>query len=306
METGSIDKAVLLDVGAREGVGDEWHVFDDRLHVIGFEPDPHEAELLQSDARDGWTFVASALGAKRETRRFNRTRLPAGSGIYASVELFDRTASRTNVEIVSRGDIDLVPLDDLDVGEVDFAKLDVELAELDVLIGGRRTFRNALAIEVEVHFPKRPSDAGCFAEVDAFIRELGLDLFDLDVYRFARGTFPSNPIYDFRDADGAPTPGPTVEGPVLTGDALYVRDLVRTDSPAARQVALLAAFYDIHRLPDCAGELLRMHGAALGIEIEDLLASLEPPSAGVSASDGRLYGPNYHLLEEAWRERVVG
>jgi hypothetical protein len=247
--------------------------------------------------------VVAGLGARRETRRLHRTRFPAGSGLYKSVELFDRVANRPNVEIVSDETVALVPLDDLEVGRVDFAKLDVELAELDVLEGGRRTFSTALATELEVHFPKRPPEAGCFAEVDTFMRELGFELFDLDVYRFARGDFPSNPIYDYRDPAGNAIPGPTNEGSALTGDALYVRDLARVGAVTAREVALLAAFYDIHRLPDCVDELLRAHGEVLGTDTARLLELLESPSRGVNAPDGRRYGPNYHLFEEAWRER---
>jgi FkbM family methyltransferase len=301
--SGLIDEVILVDGGARGGVSSEWAAFEGRLRVIAFEPDSAEAARLESEAPPGWTYIAAALGSHRETRKLHDTRFPAGSGLYRSVDLFDRVANRVNVEPIGTHDVALVPLDDLVVGNVDFAKLDVELAEFDVIQGGRRTLSSALAVEIEIHFPKRPPDAGCFAEVDSLMRELGFELFDLDVYRFARGTFPSNALYDARDAGGNPIPGPTVEGPVLTGDALYVRDLARSAAPTARQVSLLAAFYEIHRLPDCADELLRVHGESLGVDVENLLALLVPRADGVTAVDGRQHGPNYHLFEQAWRER---
>ena len=291
------DPVRVLDVGAHGGSPPELAQFPS-VDLIGFEPDPEEASRLT--AAGGGRYIPTALGARAESRQLRITRFPPGSGLYNSADLFAGTENERSVELVRTETINVERLDDFAARErlqaFDFIKIDAELAELDIIEGGRNTISQALAVELEVHFPKRPPSAGCFAEVDEAMREMGFELYDLDVYRFARVELPSPPIYDYRGEHGEAVPGPTVEGQALTGDALYFRT-----APDPDRVLKHAALLELHRLPDCAAALLDAHSEVPGAEqFRRLLAA---NADGLEALDGRRYGPNYHVFEELWQRQ---
>lgn len=282
---------VLLDVGARGGIANHWNVFGDRLRVLAVDADP--------DA-EGETFV---IAAGRGRRRFYRRVFAAADGLHDTGALFAGTVSEGIVETLAVEDTATVALTDAfrpaDLELVDFAKIDVELAEADVLEGSGPLLDSALGVELEVHFPKRPEEAACFAEIDELMRSRGYELYDLDVYRFSRPAWPAPALYDYRNDDGGPLgSGPNTEGQVLTGDALYIRrDLAATHD----RLLKLACIFELHRLRDCALELLERSDA--DVELLDLLRR---PHDALRASDGTPWGPNYHIFEELWRQRPAG
>ena len=154
----------------------------------------------------------------------------------------------------------------------------------------------ALAIELEVHFPRRPRGSGTFAEVDAFLQDHGYELYDLETYRYSRAAFPSPRLYDYRHADGTRDPlGANVEGQILTGDALYVLATPPTDPERALK---LACIFELHRLRDCAVDLLtRVPVAGANVEL------LKRPYDALVNAEGEPYGPNFHIFEDLWRQR---
>jgi FkbM family methyltransferase len=290
---------VVLDLGARGGPHPVWQVFDPDVVVRGVEADPAAAAGV-ADTRP------VVLGERRERRVFHRGAFGAADSLYRFEELFAGVGNADAFIGRVPSEVETVPLDDLEFGPVDVIKLDLEGAELEALRGGEQTLASCLMVETEVHFPRRPADAAVFADIDEHLRERGFELYDLDVHRFARSAFPSPSVYDYRDEQGRPMTGNTVEGQVLTGDALYFR-------PDRRRRLKLACLFETHRLPDCAAEQL------LGTHDEALINFLTPPIGGRYPTyreylgharrfldpQGRVIGPNYHLLEELW-DRAEG
>jgi FkbM family methyltransferase len=276
---------VVCDVGVRGGPPAVWEPLGDQVRLIGFDPDPDEVGRLTASFPAA-TFLPLALGAHRERRTMYLTSFPAGSGFHRTQELMAGTDNERNVEIVGTTEVDVAPLDSLDLPQIDFLKLDVELAELDVLEGASRQLEGLTGVELEVHFPKRPAEAACFAEVDTFLRSHGFELYDLETYRFARRERPSPRLYDYRDDAGDVIPGPTVEGQILTGDALYFRPLIAAAGWGTLRLLKFACMLELHRLADCAAALLH------DTPFQELLRGDERADA---------IGPNYHLLEELWR-----
>ena len=184
-------------------------------NVIPIDPDEREPG------------ITAVIGRTRERRPFFRREYWPCDSLYRSEELFEGTAARVAHEL-SRIDTvevrqltDLVPAERL--GRIDFAKLDVEQAEMDVLVSSGPLLESVLGLELEVHFPKRPAESACFSEVDTYLQAHGFELYDLDVFRYTRPQWPAATLYDVRDDSGEPVSAPTVEGQVLTGDALYIR-----------------------------------------------------------------------------------
>jgi Methyltransferase FkbM domain len=282
----------LLDLGARGGTPSQWLVFGDQLEVIPIDPDEREPG------------ITAVVGRTRELRPFFRREYWPSDSLYRSEELFEGTATRDAHEVKRIETVETQPLIHLVASEllarIDFAKLDVEQAEMDVLVNSGPLLEAVLGLEVEVHFPKRPAESACFSEVDTYLRGHGFELYDLDVFRYTRPQWPAPTLYDVRDESGRPVPAPTVEGQTLTGDALYIR----RDRPTEGDRAIkLACIFELHRLRDCAVALLER---AADLVPDDVSALLKQPYDSVHAEDGRPWGPNYHIFEELWRLRPYG
>jgi FkbM family methyltransferase len=279
----------LLDVGSRGGIAEQWRVFGDRLRELAVEPDPDEPG------------ISAVLAAEPGTARFFHRPYPATDGLYRMDELYEGTVIEPIAEPVGSETVPTTTLLELfgaeTLGAVDFVKLDVEFAELDVLRGAGPLLGAALAIELEVHFPKRPRDAGCFAEVDLFLQEHGYELYDLEPYRYSRPDFPSPRLYDYRAADGTVDPlGASVEGQILTGDALYVTTRVPADPD---RILKLACIFELHRLRDCAVDLLERST----VEVPGDPGLLRREHDALVDADGGRWGPNFHVFEDLWAQR---
>lgn len=135
--------------------------------------------------------------------------------------------------------------------DTDFAKIDVQGAELEILKGGEAYFRKHLiGLEVEVEFASIYEGQPLFSQVDAYIREeLGLELWDI------RGTY-------WRHKAGLDAEGPT-KGRLIFGDALYFRPL-----------STLAAWLHEHALNEAQGKLYALLMAATAYGYNDYALAL--------------------------------
>jgi FkbM family methyltransferase len=158
------------------------------LEVIGFEPDGEECERLNRDAGSlGYPVRFLPYGLWRETAErvpFHVCNWPVASSIYRPNAAFLRSFPNAEglfgvkeVRMISTRCLDEV------CGEeglsVDCLKLDVEGAELDVLLGGERALAEALVLEVEVEFQPLFEDQPLFADIDGHLRERGWSLLGL-------------------------------------------------------------------------------------------------------------------------------
>jgi len=260
----SEDRLCLFDVGARGGLHERWQPYGRFLDVVGFEADAEECARLASEGR----FLPYALG--RETRSgvpFYVARWPVASSVYppnpAVLDRFLYASALLRVD--EERTVDTVALDEVcDQAETwpDCLKLDVEGAELDVLLGGPRAVRHALVLEVEVEFLPIRIGQPLFADVDEHLRAVGWELVGL------RRTH-------WRHKGGLD--GPT-GGQLVQADALYINMAAVADLSQTRALKLLVALTAYRQL-DLVLDLLRGRFAALlpADEVEQLLV----PTRGV-------------------------
>ncbi|PIS39011.1 MAG: hypothetical protein COT34_00620, partial [Candidatus Nealsonbacteria bacterium CG08_land_8_20_14_0_20_43_11] len=173
------------------------------------------------------------------------------------------------------------------IGHIDFLKLDVEGAELDVLKGASDYLKNdgALGVLVEVRF-QRSSNQPIFSEVDSFMESMGFNLFDVSIYRHSRKTLPG--AFLEKDEKGKSVPGSSRKGQVIWANALYLRDGVAELQNGVNQsawnacrVLKLACLFEIFDLSDCAIELLQQtRDYFKDISIDYLIDLLTPPLKG--------------------------
>lgn len=214
------DRLRLFDVGARGGVDPRWRRYAAYLEVVAFEPNQAECDRLNREAGslpyparflNGalWRDVSSdvpfyvanwevASSFYRPNQAFLRS-FPGAGALLGTKER--RLISTTTLDEVHRTE-GLAP---------DCLKVDVEGAELDVLVGGDEVLDRALVLEIEVEFSPVFSGQPMFWEVDAHLRERGWRLLGL-----RRNSW--------RRIPQARTNAPGYGGQLIAADALYANE----------------------------------------------------------------------------------
>jgi FkbM family methyltransferase len=257
------DRLRLFDVGARGGIDARWHKYTAYLEVVAFEPDPGECDRLNRAAASlpyPVRFVNGALW--REVRSdvpFHVAHWEVASSIYPPNEEFlssfpDAAALLATKE---RRSISTTTLDEVHGTEglaADCLKLDVEGAELDVLVGGEGVLGEALVLEVEVEFSPVFSGQPMFWDVDAHLRERGWRLLGL-----RRNSWRRTP--------GASTRAPGYGGQLIAADALYVNESAISGALELNRelklIVMLAAYFQWDLLFD------RIKGSPALAELSD-------------------------------------
>lgn len=206
---------IHCDVGARDGLCYRWRPLRSTLKTVAFEPEREEFEKLSAaDGEEGVT-LNCAVFSKDGNLRLNLTRARGCSSVYEpNLELLSLYPEAERFTIDKAVEVPCSRLDALRADgrlpDLDFIKIDVQGAELDVLKGGRALLRESLiGMELEMDFIPMYRGQALFAEVDAYLRgELGLRMQDLRKYYWKlKGS----------ETLGAP------RGQLVFADALYLR-----------------------------------------------------------------------------------
>ncbi|MGG5890435.1 FkbM family methyltransferase [Falsiroseomonas sp. HC035] len=165
---------VSLDIGANKGVWSE-ALRPHSSSVHAFEPNPKIHEVLRRGIGSGVTVHDIALS---DTSGSAELRVPRHrSGGYSNQ---GASLSTEKIGAAEYGSVvvDARRLDDLDLGEVGFIKIDVEGFELAVVEGARETLRRHrpnMVIEIEEKHTRRP-----IAELLGAVCAHGYQAFALD------------------------------------------------------------------------------------------------------------------------------
>ncbi|MEH6474812.1 MAG: FkbM family methyltransferase [Sneathiella sp.] len=144
---------VALDIGANKGVW-SYMLSQQCSQVHAFEPNPKMFKILERCANSKTTVHKIALS--NETKQ-SELLVPFGAKGYsnqgASLSAVKVSGNHSSVPVDARR------LDDMDLGDIGFIKIDVEGFELEVLEGARETlakYRPNLVIEMEEKHTKLP------------------------------------------------------------------------------------------------------------------------------------------------------
>src|SRR6185312_4789850 len=108
--------------------------------------------------------------------------------------------------------------------EVDFIKLNVQGAELDILKAGGKALDTALGLLVEVAFVESYLGRPMFSDIDPFLRGAGFTFFDLLAHHYiGRGDAPIA-MQQLTIVEPALSKQVSAGGQLIEGHALYLRD----------------------------------------------------------------------------------
>ncbi|GEM_PF-1679567 len=266
-KTGHLDRVhiTVCIVGSRK-IGDlddyasqGWEIFAPNLTIYGFDADAEACNEANADleARQvNWTekHIPLALSNTEGKAILYVTKYPGCSSLYPPSEEYIKRFSGNSelIELKSTVDLSTTTLEKFcqaeDVKEIDFLHLDVQGAEMKVLEGaGGILNHSVLGLITEVEFTELYAGQPLFSDVDIYLRNRGLTLFDFGhMQRDMRREIPvisnSHP------------------GALIWSDAFYFRDLMRSNvDPSLKtpeKLLKLACLADVMKFPDYALEIL--------------------------------------------------
>ncbi len=235
--------------------------------VIAFEVDREVCEKLNRESRPEIRFFATALGRTEETRTFYETEHPMCSSLYEpNSKLLSLYNNLEVANVKSVQTIDTVSLDHFaeenGIGAVDFIKIDVQGAELDVFQGGRGVLGEVIAIVSEVEFIPHYVDQPLFGDVCAQLRQQ-----DIMFHKFlTRGTRSLAPIILNNDS--------SVGTQDIWADALFIADPLRIPALPAQKLLKLAMLAQIYDSPDLTFYCFQHYDRLKGSDLKQQFVTL--------------------------------
>jgi FkbM family methyltransferase len=258
------DDMIAIDVGAAEGLQPHWWAFEGIAQMYLFEPHEESANRLQtlyatSPYERMFHIVRAGLGAATGVRDFHMLNAPTGSSLYP-IDPSSEYAGPDNhyVHPVRTAKIQVRKLsevlDEQKVPRVDIAKLDVQGAELEVLLGlDADRIASLVLVEAEVNIaggitkPMSPYiGVPSWSALDEFFVSRGMRLLDLSVARGHRAKGGDSDWYQ-REVFDTYVNSPGISAAAWEADVVYIRDyralIARNDGAALRRLAVALCGY---------------------------------------------------------------
>jgi FkbM family methyltransferase len=245
-----------------------WDIFGKNLTIYGFDADADATEAANFDIevrQVPWQeiHVPIGLSSREGEATLYVTKDPMCTSLYPPNEPYlDRFSNLSDLMGLDfEIEIETTTLDAFcaveGVEDIDFLKIDVQGADLDVLKGATDLLSHSVvAIQIEVEFSHLYHDQPLFADVDIYLRNQGFTFFNLEVASRPRNI--------------SPIPSNRGLGQILWGDAVYIRDLIPENMNqqlrTPQQMLKLACIADSLGFPDYTVEILTHLTANYGHE----------------------------------------
>ena len=147
--------------------------------IIGFEVDEDVCKKMNLNSPEGIIYYPHALGRENEERDFYITNHPMCSSLYMPNEKLISLYNNFDMAYLKKkSKIQTTKLDDIvdmyGIGDIDFIKIDVQGAELDIFRGAKNTLGKVLKIVSEVEFIHHYENQPLFGDICNFLDSYGL------------------------------------------------------------------------------------------------------------------------------------
>jgi FkbM family methyltransferase len=270
------EQFIILEGGASESFRDvRWQAFDkSRKRLYGFEPDQAECNRMNEEAKSrGLDYQFFPIGLWSESARLPLYENKAAGGnsfFLQNVALTNRWKFENAREKFYASDIfyplgttsqwDVTGIDEWlqqnHITDIDFMKLNVQGAELEILKGAEHALESVTGLQVEVSFVESYLGRPFFADIDIFLRAHSFHFFDF-IGHHCMGR-KASPI----TVQNAPGLYPLL-GQLIEGHGVYFRDPIDLQSRGGdlshftvEKLLKLVCFAEIYHQHEFALELL--------------------------------------------------
>ncbi|MFT5496647.1 MAG: FkbM family methyltransferase [Kiritimatiellia bacterium] len=182
----------FIDIGASGGFPRDWEQLKARINYFAFEPNAEECERLRKEASPfhavEW-FPTAVAGSAGEAPIY-MTRDPfCWSLLNPNRPFLDRFTFGEKFIVegtTSVSTVTLAEVMELEGVDADILKVDSQGLDREILEQGSALLDRAFYVEMEPGFNDSYLKENTYAEVDAFMREQGFRLFDLNCHRVPR------------------------------------------------------------------------------------------------------------------------
>ena len=211
--------------------------------IYAFEVNKEECERLNKICKKGMKFFPTALGEKKEIRKFYETYMPVCSSLYKPKDEFLKLYNNLNIAYLKNTtEIETISLDEFSnnhkLEHIDFIKIDIQGAELDVFKGSKKTLEKTLMIVSEVEWVEQYINQPLFEDVSYFLRKE-----DFMLHKFLEyGTRSLKPIILNQNKN--------LGTQFLWSDALFIRNIMNVSKLSDEELIKSAVFSYIYKSPD--------------------------------------------------------
>lgn len=178
-------KFKIAEIGAHpheSEINEPFHILLDffpNSKIYAFDVDKEECEKLNKSTKIGHKFYPFALGKKKEIRKFYITNKPECSSLYKPNEKLLKLYNNLNGAFLKDiKNIQTISLDEFckkeNVDYLDFIKVDVQGAELDVLQGAKKSLENVLCIISEVEFIDHYINQPLYGDICSYLKDYNI------------------------------------------------------------------------------------------------------------------------------------
>ena len=266
-------KFQIVEIGANP-----YGNFNERFHklldyfpnskIYAFDVDKNECEKLNNLCKKGMKFFPFVLGEKKEKRKFYQTNHPMCSSLYEPNEKLIKLYNNFNVAYLKNViDIETISLDDFledqKINTLDFIKIDIQGAELDVFHGAVKCLKSVLMVVSEVEFISHYINQPLFGDVCSF-----LDKNNLMFHKFlglAGRTL--RPVVLGNDINFA--------SQHIWSDAVFIRNILKVSEIKSSQLLKLAVFSYLYRSLDLTFYCLTLYDKINDTKISELYKKID-------------------------------
>lgn len=268
------EKISVIDCGARGGGVSDWASLGKYITLYGFDPDKNECDRLNAQAIAAGlnhTYYPFCLAEKNDQNRdFYIAKSCDSSSLYQPNEkLITRfkqslwgktfyTSDKVGLERIEK--VNTTNIDTWaeanNIRDIDFIKLDVQGAELEVLKGGQNLLKSALGLNIETWFQPVYKGIPLFSDIDIYVRSWSFEFFSMHTYTSGQfvGRRSSPIIFDKVNTYWEQQ----LAGQLATADVFYLKDPLNSMSqyPDDNKILKLCCLAEMCQQIDFSFELL--------------------------------------------------
>lgn len=262
----------LLEIGARP-ISEEQEPFMGLLRDIpnsryyGFEVEEQLCQELNSKTPDNVTFYPQAIAKSQGERTLYEAQHPVCSSLYEPNEtLIDFFNGLDLVKLKEKHTLQTCDLDTFvekeNLEPIDFIKIDVQGAELEIFQGAENALKNVSMIVSEVEFAPIYKDQPLFSDVDIFLRERGFSFFKF----LGLAGRSVKPILLNNNANA-----PSAH---LWSDAVFVSNYLKLEELEDERLLKLALLAFTYNAPDLSAHCLKQYDSRHSTKLFEQLLHL--------------------------------